>query len=185
MIRDDAVRALGVPIEAVGGLTPSVCANLPRLEKQLQAVGIRGQGLAEDTQKIGYVRPCTTRMPRLAALGSATAARLYALKSAQEWQPMRTIDARQTGSHYLPWIQRHPPALQQRIVARWIDLTRASYLPGRALDGADEHRPASLPQTGQTPAPVRSRNMTQSRQLGSAVRAGNTPCLSFGLSAIS
>ena len=83
----------------------------------LQAVGIRGQASAEDTQKLGYPRPCTVRMPRLTALGSATTSRLYELKSAQVWRPMRTIDARHARPHYYPWLQRHPPALQQKIVA--------------------------------------------------------------------
>ncbi|MGB1142514.1 MAG: hypothetical protein ACPG1A_16560, partial [Halioglobus sp.] len=115
-------------------LHPQAIALAEAMRLRLQAVGTRGQRAAEDTQKIGYVRPCTVRMPRLAALGSATTARLYSLKSAQVWQPMRTIDARQARAHYLPWIQPHPPALQQRIVAKWVDITRASYLPGRALD---------------------------------------------------
>ena len=73
-------------------------------------------------------------MPRLMALGSAKTSRLYNLKSAQAWKPMRTIDATLARPHYYPWIQRHPPALQQKIVARWVDLTSASWLPGSALD---------------------------------------------------
>ena len=140
----------------------------------LHAVGIRGHGLAEDTQKLGYVRPCTVRMPRLASLGSATTGRLYKLKCAQAWQPMRTIDARQPRAHYYPWIQRHPPALQQRIVAQWVDQTSAGWLPGRALDllpqkatlrllhGPREDRPrmAVLPPMREGPRPRAVRTST-------------------------
>tara|TARA_B110001450_G_scaffold178817_1_gene167056 strand:- start:229 stop:2817 length:2589 start_codon:yes stop_codon:yes gene_type:complete len=100
----------------------------------VQAVAIRGQGAAEDTQRLGYVRPCTVRMPRLMALGSAKTGKLYNLKSAQVWKPMRTIDATLARPHYYRWIQPHPAALQQKIVARWVDLTSASWLPGNALD---------------------------------------------------
>ena len=34
----------------------------------------------------------------------------------------------------ITWLQRHPPALQQKTVARWVDLTSPQWLPGRVLD---------------------------------------------------
>ena len=84
---------------------------------QLEALTPPGlpPGLGADTQNLAYVRPATVRMPRLMALGSATTAGLDNLAAAAEWQPFRTIDAREAGAHfYKGWRVCGPPRS-----ARW------------------------------------------------------------------
>ena len=98
---------------------------------QLEALTPPGlpPGLGADTQNLAYVRPATVRMPRLMALGSATTAGLDNLAAAAEWQPFRTIDAREAGAHFYPWLARMRPATQRAVVNRWITHTQAWWLP--------------------------------------------------------
>ena len=103
---------------------------------QLEALTPPGlpPGLGADTQNLAYVRPATVRMPRLMALGSATTAGLDNLAAAAEWQPFRTIDAREAGAHFYPWLARMRPATQRAVVNRWITHTQAWWLPTKACD---------------------------------------------------
>ena len=88
----------------------------------------------EDAEQIGYVRPSTVRMARLMALGSCTSSDLASLAAATEWNPIRTLDAREAGAHYYQWLKHMRPNTQRLVVARWIRTTQVEWLPGQARD---------------------------------------------------
>ena len=74
------------------------------------------------------------RLARLVALASAKTKTLANLRASEVWQPIRTVDARQSRAVFYPWIERLRPPTQRLVVARWITQTQQAWLPGRARD---------------------------------------------------
>ena len=99
-----------------------------------EALALPGQPGGEDTYMLGYVRRTTVRLARLVALASAKTKTLANLLASEVWQPIRTVDARQSRAVFYPWIERLRPPTQRLVVARWITQTQQAWLPGRARD---------------------------------------------------
>ena len=71
---------------------------------------------------------------RLVALGGAKTSSLANVAAAQVWEPIRTLDARETRAHFYPWIAHMRPKVQREVIARWMKQISSEWLPGRAID---------------------------------------------------
>ena len=104
------------------------------MDLQTEALALPGHSGGEDSYTLGLVRPCTVHQTRLVALGGAKTSSLANVAAAQVWEPIRTLDARETRAHFYPWIAHMRPKVQREVIARWMKQISSEWLPGRAID---------------------------------------------------
>ena len=104
------------------------------MDLQTEALALPGHSGGEDSYTLGLVRPCTVHQARLVALGGAKTSSLANVAAAQVWEPIRTLDARETRAHFYPWIAHMRPKVQREVIARWMKQISSEGLPGRAID---------------------------------------------------